>query len=339
LSKLKEFEALESWGREHAYEFPGSVKRIGGSRYRPFWIAAAVFIVLSGATYLLVVPGKAPTTDNGSNKPAIAQVIKPARAKATLTVSGIGSFVLDSVPDGAVLEGAKKTGAGALQYLTSTAGEQPVEHQVSTPAGGFYNLTLSDGTQVWLNAASNLSYLSVFTGKERRVRLSGEAYFAVSKQKDKPFVVETSSGDVTALGTQFNVKSYDQEIMTTSLVEGVVRVEEDKKGAALVMRPGNQVVIDPLQAGLKMVNDPDVESATGWKEGLFSFSRAGLPEVLKELERWYDVKMVYSPQAFAPSKFSGAFDRTLPLGELLHQLGPVVKARFQINGKIVTVQP
>ncbi|WP_257668819.1 FecR family protein [Parapedobacter tibetensis] len=225
---------------------------------------------------------------------------------------------------------------------------------ISTPKGGTYQITLPDGTQVWLNAASILRYPSKFDDKERVVELEGEAYFQVSSQLSAissqpsavgnkenqrsspqsassvfhlPFLVKTQAQTVEVLGTQFNILAYPDEPDTkTTLLEGSVRVMAGIDNP-ITLNPGQQAQTpnltgrskDLIMAKTRIINNPDIDKVLAWKNGLFNFDGASLEEIMRQLERWYDIEVVYE-KGIPDLAFIGEIERSLSLSEVLKGL-------------------
>lgn len=205
---------------------------------------------------------------------------------------------------------------------------------LSTPKGGTYQVTLSDGSKVWLNSASKLTYPSRFSGKKRIVELDGEAYFEVSKRSKtaSPFLVKSHNQTVEVLGTQFNISAYiDEPEVKTTLVEGSVKVALINKTSAYptILKPGQQsiVVMDKTT-----VNNVDVSSFVGWKEGYFIFNGTELREAMKQLSRWYDLEIAYEG-SIPRTPFYGKISRNDTLAEVLTILKEgKVKFRIEKHG-------
>jgi ferric-dicitrate binding protein FerR (iron transport regulator) len=210
----------------------------------------------------------------------------------------------------------------------------PVHNILSTPRGGQYKISLSDGTKVWLNAESSIRYPVLFTGNAREVMISGEAYFEVAKNGAKPFIVKSSSGkdwSVTVLGTHFTIDSYGEENdMKATLVEGKVMVQSGKQ--SLILSPGEEAVVKEkaFQKGTG-----DIETATGWKEGEFVFRGAPVPVVMNSLARWYDLHIEYGtmPSVHLNAKIS----RNVSLRKVLGYLQGTGAIHFRLDGKKLTV--
>jgi transmembrane sensor len=212
---------------------------------------------------------------------------------------------------------------------------------ISTSRGKQYHFVLSDGTGVWLNAESSVSYPAIFKGKERKVRVTGEAYFEVSPSR-VPFIIDIAGkGRVEVLGTRFNVNAYDDEGMIyTTLVEGSVRVQSTpdshRDGSGLpiaigtaVLKPGQQAVITH-SSWLTIHDTPDIDQVLAWKNGLFIFRSADIRTILRQAARWYDIEVVYAENA--PGTFTGTIARDVSLGEFL-QILLHSEVRFTLEGK------
>jgi len=191
---------------------------------------------------------------------------------------------------------------------------------------------LPDGTQVWLNAASSITYPVAFTGKQRNVKISREAYFEVMQDKEKPFVVEVDGGmPVEVLGTHFNVNSYtDEGAVKTTLLEGSVRV-----GQGVVLKPGQQVWADGQRLSVR--SNINMDKVMAWKNGLFNFEDASLQEVMRQLERWYDITVVYEGR-IPDIQFEGEISRNINLSNLLRVLARAeVKFRLEEGRRLVVL--
>lgn len=277
--------------------------------------------------------------------------VKPGGNKAVLVLSNGQTIVLDSAGLGtlAVQAGMKviKLSNGRLLYQPAVdiGDSVPVYNTISTPRGGQYELVLQDGTRVWLNSESSLRYPTVFTGKERSVELSGEAYFEVAPRAVSPFKIymldQSSDGrnrkEIDVLGTNFNVMAYQEEkVVRTTLVEGALSIG-DKLNKRL-LRPGQQAEwLSGPETQVKITDDVDVDAAIAWKNGFFSFDRCDIHRIMRQLSRWYDLKVIYNGRGVAKSKvFWGGIQKNLPLSDVLRILekGGV---EFSIDGNNVTV--
>lgn len=264
---------------------------------RKIWrIAVAAAVILAFLTigfYFLPDPSK---LDTSAAAPA-PETILPGGSRATLKLSNGQILNLNAGKKGILME-------RGLAYLDGSAvlseqGSQDMSFmQLTTPNGGEYRVTLSDGTQVLLNAASTLSYPAEFGSKKREVTLEGEAYFEVEKDPKRPFIVKTAKQHIEVLGTSFNINAYKNETTTkTTLLTGSVRVnalaDSRPSGVGRVLKPNQQSVVSDQQTEVT-VNNIDPESAIAWKNGLFNFHGLSIDEALKQVERWYDIRIVYS---------------------------------------------
>nr|WP_262909520.1 FecR family protein [Niabella pedocola] len=221
----------------------------------------------------------------------------------------------------------KKQGPASVFYNT-----------VTTPRGGQYQLTLEDGSKVWLNAASSIRFPTTFQGKERKIEISGEAYFEIAKDAARPFKVafETPAGmksEVTVLGTHFNIMSYnDEKAAKTTLLEGSVSISSN----------GNTAILTPAQQasqtdrnGITVASNIDVNEAVAWKNGFFEFHATGLQEVMRQIGRWYDVEISYEGK-IPERNFGGKISRQNNAAEVLKIL-ELSQIKFRIEGKKIIV--
>jgi transmembrane sensor len=268
-------------------------------------------------------------------------LIKPGGNKAFLTLADGTKINLDQALNGTIAkqEGIKitKTADGKLVYtiLENKSGQSKLAfNTISTPAGGQYQVTLPDGTKVWLNALSSLKYPTAFIGKYRTVELTGEGYFEVAKNKNRPFKLKTSKQEISVLGTHFNVSAYadDAEIKTT-LVEGGVAVKNFSPLATGLLKPGQQAVFH--HSGFE-VSNVDVEEYIAWKNGFFMFNNEGIKEAMQKLARWYDVDIEYVGD-FDGIYFGGSFSKNNSLQETLKILESTDKFKFKIEGRRIKI--
>jgi transmembrane sensor len=209
----------------------------------------------------------------------------------------------------------------------------------ATSRGQTYQITLPDGTKVWLNADSKINFPIQFIGKERKILLNGEGYIEVAKNKAKPFIVETYGQEVTVLGTHFNVSAYKGEGIKTTLLEGSVRIQSAKANnlgtqGGIILRPNQQ---STLTADNEMkVKDVDVTNVIAWKNGRFAFNGTSLETVLREMGRWYNVDIKY-PDGIPDERFTGNIDRNNTLAQAVDIL-KFMKVNFEIDGRTIIVK-
>ncbi|HEY0669740.1 MAG TPA: FecR domain-containing protein [Sphingobacteriaceae bacterium] len=304
--------------------------------------AAAVLILVTGGAFWFYSYQNHPDKKKfSSNIKSRSQDLLPGGNKALLTLADGSQLVLDESNTGKLATQGNteilKFEDGRLDYSYSDkAGVQaaPLYNTLSTPRGGQYQVVLPDGTRVWLNAASSLRYPASFTGKKRIVYLDGEAYFEVAKNAAKPFHVEVRGLDVEVLGTHFNINAYhDESYAKTTLLEGAVKV---KRGdVQKLLTPGQQAVSGG--SGPLKVIAADSDEVLAWKNGYFYFNKSTLPEIMRQLSRWYDVDIRY--EGTIPDRiFGGEISRSSNASEVLKIL-ELSKVHFRIEGKYIIVMP
>jgi len=298
-------------------------------------IAAAVLMVIGIGVWF--AGNKA--TDNATRQ-TYAHDFSPGGNKAMLILANGKQIVLDEMKNGMLANESnaiiRKTKEGQIVYdlmeTNASAGDYAGFNTISTPRGGKYQVILPDGSNVWLNAASSIKFPTSFTGKTRNVELQGEAYFEVAKNKAKPFKVFAGKQVVEVLGTHFNMNTYkDEPVNKTTLLEGLVKVSNTKFTGML--KPGEQAQFsaeNPLQ-----IAAVDTEEAIAWKNGTFSFKRAEIPMVMRQLARWYDFDVKYQ-NGFPSAHFTGEINRNINASQALEML-TYLNIKFEIKGKQVIV--
>lgn len=306
-------------------------------RLRPVLAAASVLLLVAlGAYFFSMHEQEKPV-------PASAVVLQhdalPGGKKATLTLSDNRQIVLDEHAPGEVASetgiSVTKNDEGQLVY-TAGSGEGKGFHTISTPMGGECQVTLSDGSRVWLNASSSIRFPVHFSGAERPVEIAGEVYLEVAPMAGKPFRVTGGGQVVEVLGTRFNINAYPGVgKVKTTLLEGAVKVSTAGGSGARVLKPGQQAI---LEGNSIRVGAADEESAVAWKNGYFLFDDAELAYIMDELCRWYNVNAVY--EGVNPSmRFGGTVSRKKKLSEALRILELSGNIRFKIEGRTITVMP
>jgi len=305
-------------------------------------VAASVLIIFSIGYFNLKPSNISPSTNSIVAVPVNKSDIPPGGQKALLTLSDGSQIVLDSASNGLLSQqgGTKviKLANGQLQYAANTLGStETVYNTMSTPPGGQYQLTLPDGSKVWLNASSSIHYPTAFLEKERRVTITGEAYFEIAKNANKPFIVKIYNGaEVKVLGTHFNIKAYtDEDEIKTTLLEGSINIYNGLKNNLLL--PGNQAKIDKSGA-IKVQADADLEEAVAWKNGNFQFNSADVAAVLRQAARWYNIEVVYAGKPSTENRFTGKIPMAVNLSRLLKWL-EYSDVHFKLEGKKLIVTP
>ena len=308
------------------------------------WAAAAAIFIIFFAGLFFYMHKRVDEFPDGKKPDLLTrQDVSPGGNKAVLTLANGKQIVLTDAANGTINQhgnvAVKKLQNGKLQYVVQAGpihDASPVLSEmntITTPRGGQYEIVLVDGTRVWLNAASSLKFPSAFNGNDRKVTLTGEAYFEVAKNKAKPFRVEFNHTQVEVLGTRFNIMAYPDEAETkTTLVEGSVRVSNSKGGQMLT--PGHQAIL--TTSGDIRIIDADMEETLAWKNGYFIFHNAEIREVMKQAERWYDVEVVYDG-SIPDNRLVGRISKYKNISQLLKNIELASDIHFKVNGNKVTV--
>ena len=264
--------------------------------------------------------------------------IKHGARKATLVLNDGKVLALDTSrmtlkeSDGVTIH----TNDQALVYVDSLDNKgENLQNRLITPKGGEYTIMLADGTKVWVNAATEIRYPVKFAGKERRVRLEGEAYFEVTKDTARPFIVEANGMEVKVYGTQFNVNTRRDDQIQTTLVEGSVSVKP--KGLAEVMLKPNQQAVFNKFAGRVTVRDVDVLSYVAWKNQEFVFDGKSLEDIMNTLSLWYDVDVFFQTASLKQLHFTGHLGRYEDISHILDAISGVTQVKFSVKGRTIIV--
>ncbi|WP_316819132.1 FecR domain-containing protein [Pedobacter nyackensis] len=289
-------------------------------------VAAAILIILAVGLLFYSTGSK---RSKKVDMDALANKIAPGKNTATLTLANGKTITLSEVKNGVVIQPSKLT----YNDGTEVSGDTENFHgpqMITTPRGGIYTVILPDGSQVMLNAASTLKYPSSFSGnKMRQVELTGEAYFKVSKDKQRPFVVVSKDQEISVLGTHFNVNAYlDDTVIKTTLVEGAVAINDET-----FLKPGQQSI---FKQGVAKVVMADVEMETAWKNGQFIFDGQNFKTMINNISRWYNVDISYDP-ALENLHFGGRISRSRTLGGILKMLEGTGDIKFKIEGRRISM--
>jgi ferric-dicitrate binding protein FerR (iron transport regulator) len=305
--------------------------------WRSIAAAAAIVTVIGAAAYYAAI--------HKSGKPAAAvkvpelpaDIKSPQTNRATITMAGGKTVYLDSAVNGTLAVQGNvqliRLDDGEIAYRGSD--EELIYNTLTNPRGSkVINMTLSDGSRVWLNAGSSVTYPVAFIGKERKVSITGEAYFEVTHDMVKPFTVSKGDLQVQVLGTRFNINAYDDESDTRiTLLQGSVKVKQGKNEGML--QPGQQAEV---ASAIKITSNIDVEQVMAWKNGLFVFDRADIRDVMRQLARWYDLDVHYTGD-IPKGKFKGEISKDLSVSQVLNGL-TATRIHFTMEGgNKITILP
>jgi transmembrane sensor len=311
---------------------------------KPVWpriaVAASIILCLSVAAFLML------------HKPIQRQIVlsqpskndlAPGGNKAILTLSTGKQIVLTGAHNGKLAQqgdaAITKTADGQIVYgMGDKSSAAEVSYNTTrTPRGGQFQVVLTDGTKVWLNAASSITYPTAFTGTDREVEITGEVYFEVAHNASKPFRVKSNGQIVEVLGTHFNINAYEDEpVVTTTLFEGSVKI--NKGTASALLKPGQQALVAEKENSLniKITDNVDLDQALAWKNGKFYFTNTDIEEVMRQVARWYDVDIEYKGKV--PNiRLSGSCYRNLTASKALTIL-EYTGIDFKIEGRKIIVQ-
>lgn len=318
------------------------VQMNSGFRWKP-WLAAAVVVGLAIAGYFLMI-------DKKVDEPVVVKVdaetndVAPGKDGAILKLADGRTIEIDELKDGEVVrlgEVSVVKEGGKLIYKSSQSGNSALEYNsMSTKNGMTYRVELSDGSVAWLNAASSLYYPVVFGNEERRVEVTGEAYFEIIKDVKRPFVVVTPEMTTEVLGTSFNINTYaDEPTKRVTLLEGSIRVN-NSSSKSVILKPGQQASISNKSQSSQSipVQTADVDQVMAWKNGLFKFQGAPMEEMMRQIARWYDVEVVFEGGIKKDDPVTGTINRNTNASEALEML-TFMGYKFKIEGKKITVTP
>lgn len=305
----------------------GTAPRVRPLRRKTTWAAAAALVTaIAGGAYLW----QSARVQTGGEP-----IVQPITGNKAVLIMGDGTQVpLDNEHSNLLAQHgstAVMKDSGTLSYAQAT-GNAVLQNTLKTPRGSQFKLILPDGTGVWLNAESSITYPTAFTGSQRRVSISGEVYFEVAPNAQQAFIVSAGHANIQVLGTSFNVNAYnDEKSIRTTLVEGAVSVNATR------LRPGQQAAVTGND--LQVTEVADMQAVIAWKNGFFSFRDADVQTVMRQLERWYDVKVNYAGP-IPEGRFTGEIGRTLSLQQVAALLA-TTRIHLQVNdgGRSVTVLP
>lgn len=330
--------------RDFAPDTENVLKRVKRGRgrsigFRYWWKYAALFILPLGVALILWQGMKNESVEVHRQFSAVS---RPGGERAILKLYDGKTVMLDSTMKSSLIAHEANVriemdSNHLLRYSSYDSigiTDANKNNELIIPKGGEYQVVLADGTKVWLNSASRLIYPQSFMGKERRVVLSGEAFFDVAHDAERPFIVETSRMNVKVLGTRFNVNDYDDnEKVSTTLVNGSVEIFSGGQQAFRLV-PGEQAYGKENELEKREVN---VRLYTSWIDGKFLFNNTELEEIAKQISRWYDVEIFFSSENVKKVRFTGAIVKFKPLDDLVRMIESTSQVRFSVKGKTIVI--
>lgn len=308
------------------------------------WIAAAAILILIGTTIYVY---KDKGISSKTNEHQYVSDALPGGNKAVLVLADGRKVSLTDINNGDVAKEAglsiTKTADGQLVYTVLETGKDNQDNQlnnavntIETPKGGMWHIKLPDGSDVWLNAASSITYPLAFSkGEKRMVQLKGEAYFEVAVDKLHPFVVKTINQEVEVLGTHFNINAYsDEAVVKTTLLEGSVKVNLTQGRSGEILKPGQQSLLTSTGLDVKEV---DAEEAIDWKNGYFKFNNEKQESIMRKIARWYNVQIEYADASAKEVTYYGSISRFDNISKILRKFEQTGQVRFEVEKNKITV--
>lgn len=302
--------------------------------------AAVVAIVLAAGSFFLFSSREQQPVKSVATDLVHHDIAPPSDNRAVLTLADGTEIKIDSAGNGTLaMQGDIRITKSPKGEISYTGTRKAIGNNILTVPRGSWpmSLVLSDGSKVWLNTGSTLTYPVAFFGGERNVKITGEAYFEVAHQNGKPFIVEHNGTKVEVLGTHFNVNTYEDEgAERVTLLEGSVRVSKDSD--TRVLKPGQQANVSNSQADMKILNDVDMEEVIAWRDNKFKFGEsATIGTIMRQISRWYDVEIEY--KGIVNQRFWGSISKNVNVSQVLQILEAAGGVKFMVEGKKIVVVP
>lgn len=332
------------WNKIYAHALQSPVIKLEPKVRKLRWFrltaAAVVFVALTAGAYLYFNHNT--QLPIATIQPKQNDIAPPSDNKAVLTLADGTKIELDSSGNGTLaVQGSVqviKKSTGEISYQGLGKGEIAY-NTLSVPRGSRpLSLVLSDGSQVWLNVGSSLTYPTAFTGKERKVRITGEAYFEVAHNAKMPFIVQHDNVTVSVLGTHFNVNTYeDEEAERITLLEGSVRVT--RNALSELLKPGQQArIVNNTNSNIKVLNDVNMDEVMAWKNGKFMFDKnTDIGTIMRQISRWYNVSVEY--EGTIHQRFWGSISKNVNVSQVLKILEATGGVKFEVEGNKIMVKP
>ncbi|WP_099291154.1 FecR family protein [Butyricimonas sp. Marseille-P3923] len=293
-------------------------------------VAASIMLLFSLSIFLI--------QESPEVKPV--KKIEPGYKKATLTLSdGTSWDIRETAKVFQVKDSEFKVDSCGLSIFNNAIAPSQTEtqyHTLSVPRGGEYNLTLSDGTQVWLNSESELRFPTRFNANNRTVYCKGEVYFDVTRNPDSPFIVRLDKGEVTVLGTEFCTSDYENSVVEVTLVTGAVRFKAEN-GDSVSLTPSQRLVYNTATDSIS-VTTVDTRAYTAWKDNLFCFEDETLEDIMQTLSRWYNIDIHFESEDLKGRHFSGIIEKYTEIKSFLELFETGTGIKFDIYGHEITVR-
>jgi ferric-dicitrate binding protein FerR (iron transport regulator) len=325
--------------RDKVPELHGNVIRMRGNWWR-YAATAAVVLILFGYSIMTMMQKERPKQVVAKvEQPVVEDVAAPDGNYASITLAGGEKIDINGSSRGTLASQGKvqviKSADGLIIYKVATGrvrGKMQFNTLANPKGSKVIGMVLEDGTKVWLNAGSSLTYPVAFIGKERKVSITGEAYFEVAKKKSMPFRIMKGEMMVEVLGTHFNVNAYgDEPHMKVTLLEGAVKVSSGNVSG--ILKPGQQAKVKDNDINVQ--SDINIDQVMAWKNGYFSFEKAGITEVMRQIARWYNIEVAYDGE-IPNERFGGELRRNSKLSSVLKVLEKS-GVKFRIENNKVTV--
>lgn len=317
----------------------GKFRQRHSHRSNRYWISIGVAIGMA-ASFLLILAFSWLTGYNGLSKDTVVYFTATDGLNQDITLqttSGV-HISLENLLAREELDqvGARliQTDSAKLEYTESI--EKVETHLLSTPRGKTFEVVLGDGSKIWLNADSRLEYPSCFVGDRRVVKLYGEAYFQISKDEKRPFIVETDGLQTIVLGTEFNVRNYKKENSHVTLIEGSVKVNNTANEYSVVLSPGENARV--MEDGSLGVQKVDVDTYIYWRDGYFYFDNRTLAEIMQDIGRWYNVNVVFDDARVMDYKLRYFCKRDEGIEKAVERLQYLKKAQVSLEGNTVYIR-
>ena len=342
-------ETLNTYRESYNKKIEAKFRRKRWTGYSAVLLVASIMLLLSVAVVMFYNPTEnisEPSVIVADNSAAIAvepidtvpvYTEKKTNRKIVLAIGNNSRFGLSEISDRQVdnVEYDAENSMVTYRHENST---KPAEiHKLSTAAGAELCLRMEDGTTVWLNSNTEIEYPSYFAADARRVTIKGEAYFEVSHDPARPFIVSTGDMDVRVYGTQFNVNTRRHDTVTTTLVEGSVALIPSDSEKEIFLTPGETGKFDEATGDIK-VSDDDIDLYIGWKNGAYHFAETSLKELFDEVAEWYGIEVSFNDESLENEEFSGIISRKMPLMDLLNILSQTNYIDFDLKNKHLIIK-